>query len=120
MCRDGTKGAASETSAVEAYGEFNHFVCRYALAFVLGVWQTGVGEVERVVELVLCKWLVGRVDYGKPSVYLLDDALGCIFVGLFLYMSEVFCLRFLVAQTFFVAVEDKVVGSYAARYLLFI
>ena len=34
-------------------------------------------------------------------------------------MSEVFCLKAFVLETFLVAVEDDVVWSYASRYIFF-
>ena len=62
MGRDGAEGATAKTAAMEAYGELDHLVGRDALAFVFGMRQSGVGEVERVVELVLGKWLIGGIN----------------------------------------------------------
>ena len=43
---DGAEGATSETATVEADGELDHLVGGDAFAFVFGMGQTGVGEVE--------------------------------------------------------------------------
>ena len=46
MRTDGTEGTSAETSSMEVHGELDHVEGRDALALVLGVWQTGVREVE--------------------------------------------------------------------------
>ena len=81
--------------------------------------KAGVGKVEGVVQLVLCEGLVGRIDHSIVSVHLLNDALGGIFVGLFLYVTEVFGLCFFVSKAFFVAVQENVIGAYASWNFFF-
>ena len=45
----------------------------------------------------------------------LDDALGSIFIGLFLDVAKVLCLGFLVAESLLVTVQEDVVRTDAAR-----
>ena len=120
MGGDGAEGASAEASAVEAHGELDHLVGWDALALVLGVGQTRVGQVEGAVELVLSEWLVGGIDHGEKGLGLLYDGPRLIFVRFLLDVAEVLGLGTLVAETFLVAVEHDVVGTDAAGNLIFI
>ena len=50
---------------------------------------------------------------------LLDDALRLILIRFFLDMAEILCLCTLVAQTFFMAMQEDVIGTDAARDIVF-
>ena len=115
MGRDGAEGTTAEASAMEADGKLNHLVGRDAFAFVFGMGQTSVGEVERTVKFILGERLIGWVDDGITSIDFLDDALSGIFVGFFLDVSEVLGLCPFVAEALFVTVQEDVVGTDAAR-----
>ena len=62
MGGDGAESTSAETAPMQTYRELDHVVSRDAFSFVFGMRQTGVGEVERVVKLVLCEGLIRRVD----------------------------------------------------------
>lgn len=62
MGRDGAESTPSETASMQTYRELNHVVSRDAFSFIFWMRQTGVGEVEGVVKLVLCEGLIRWVD----------------------------------------------------------
>ena len=63
MCRYGAESASAETASVDVDRVLDHIVGRDALALVAGMWKTGVGQVERVVELFGCHGWVGSINY---------------------------------------------------------
>src|SRR5574344_593295 len=119
MGRDGAEGTTAKASSVHAHGELDHVVGRDAFATILGMGQTGVGQVEGGVKLVLGEGLVGWIDHCIFAVHLLKNALRLILVALFLYMPEVLCLCLLVLQALLMAVQDDVVGTDAPGNLSF-
>ena len=65
MSRDGAEGTTAKTATVDVYGEFYHLVGGNAFALIFGVWQTRVGQVERVVDLLGGHRWIGWVDYDE-------------------------------------------------------
>ena len=51
MGADGAEGTSTEAAAMERHTELYHLVGRDALAFVFGVGQTCIGQVEALVKL---------------------------------------------------------------------
>ncbi len=69
MCRDCAESAAAETAPVEVDAVAYHFVGRYHLALVAGMWQTGIGQVERRVDLALRHCRQHGVDFDCLVAY---------------------------------------------------
>ena len=111
MGGDGAEGASAETAAMDVDAELNHVVGGNALTLVLGVRLTGVGQVERGIELLGSHRRVGGIDDNVAVGNTLKDALGVHHVRLLLDVTEVLSLCPLVAQTLFVAVQHDVVGG---------
>ena len=118
MRTDCAESATAEASAVQIDRELNHLVSRYALALVLGMWQTGIRQVERAVEFVRGHRRIRRIDNGILVVYSLQQTLCVHLVRLLFDVPEIVCLRLLVAQTLLVAVQHDVVVANAVGYLL--
>ena len=104
---DGAESTTAEAATVETDRELDHLVGGDAFASVLGVGQTGVGEVEGSVELALREGLVGWVDDHPMVGYLLEDAACVVFVGFFFDVAEVLGLLAFVLKAGFVAVKDE-------------
>ena len=85
--------------------ELDHIVSRNAFPFVFGVRQTGVGEVEGVIQLGLGEWRIGWIDHDCLTTYALHDALSMEFVALLLNMAEVGSLLLLICQTLLMRVK---------------
>ena len=99
---------------MNVHRELNHLVGRYGLAAILGVGESRVGEVEGRIELGGRHRGVGRIHHDILLADALQQSVGMHHVRLLFDVSEVFGLRPLVAQTFFVAVQhDVVVGDVA-------
>ena len=65
---DGAERATPETAAVNIYGVLNHLIRRYGSAlFVLGMRQTGVGQVETGINLLGAHGWLRRIDH-NPAV----------------------------------------------------
>ena len=47
MSRDGAESATAEAAAMEVYRMTYHLIGRYCLAFISGMGQTGIGQVDR-------------------------------------------------------------------------
>ena len=118
MRRDCAESATAEASAMQIDRELYHLVSRYALALILRMRQSGVRQVERAVELVGCHRRIRRIDNGVLVVDSLQQSLCVHLVRLLLDMSEVFCLRLLVAQALLMAVQHYIVGANAVRNLV--
>ena len=74
---------------MQAHGKLYHLVSGNALALIFGVWQAGVGQVERTVDLLRRHRGKRRGDDQIPVAYLLEDALRVQFVALFFDVAEV-------------------------------
>ena len=118
MHGDGAEGASAEAPAMNGDGVLNHVEGRYALAFVFGVGQTGVGQLVNSIELFGGERRIGRVyddesrSLSRPlhkigGAYGLDDALGVHLVGFNLYVPDVLGLGTLGTQALFVRMEDE-------------
>ena len=108
MRTDGAEGTSPETSAMEVDGELNHIEGRDALAFVFGMRQTGIGQVERHIQLALRHRRVGRIHHHGAVASVLQDACSLVLVRFFLDEAEVLGFLLLVAQAGFVRVEHDV------------
>ena len=53
MCRDGAESTAAEAATVEIDREFDHLESRDGLSLIFRVWQTRVGEVKGMIDLLL-------------------------------------------------------------------
>ena len=120
MGRDGAESTAAEAAAMDVDAVLDHVVGRYPLALVFGVGLAGVGQVEGGVQFLRGHRRVRRVDddggpSGEPlsteAFKGLQKAVGVHHVRLLLNVAEVFGLVTLVAEAFFVAVEDYVGGN---------
>ena len=108
MGGDGTECTTAETAAMDVDGVLDHVVGRDALAFVFGMGQACVGQVERMVQLLGGEGRIGWIDDNRLPPYRLQDARSGIFVALFLDVAEVGGLLLLVSQTFFMGVKGDV------------
>ena len=108
MCRYGAEGATAEAAAVQVDGELYHVIRRYAFPLILGMRQSGVRQVERVVQLRFGQGRVGGIDYYRLPAYLLQDARSGVFVALLLDVAEVGGFFLLIFQALFVREEEDV------------
>src|SRR3712207_3906862 len=108
MGGDGTESAPAEASAMDVDGELDHVVCRNPFAFVFGMGQTRIRQVERTVELFLAHGRVGRIHHDDAVAHRLRDARRAVFVRLLFDVPEVGRLFLLVRQTFFVRIEPDI------------
>lgn len=120
MGRNGAERTSSETSPMQVYRKLDHLVRRDAFSLVFGMGQTGVGQIERMVDFILRHRRIGRIDHYIPPAGGLDDALRVVFVAFFLDMPEIFGLRLHVFQTGLMGVQDEVVGNDSAGNILLI
>ena len=97
----------------------DHLVSRYHLVLVLGVWQTGIGQVEGSIQFLGSHRGIGRVHHGVASFHLLYQSLGMYLVGFLLDMAEVFRFGPFVAQAFLMTVQDDVLFIDAFGNILF-
>ena len=99
---------------MNVHRELNHLVGGNGLAAILGVGESGVGEVEGRIELSGCHRRIGRIHDNILFADTLQQSVGMHHVRLLFDVSEILGLRPLVAQTFLVAVQyDVVVGDVA-------
>ena len=77
---DGAEGTSTETSAVDIDRELNHVVSRNTFSLVFGMRQTGIRQIERVIQFALRHGRVGRIDYYRPVACILKDARCLVFV----------------------------------------
>ena len=118
--RDGTEGASAKTATMDVHTELDHVVGGDTFPFVLRVWLTGVGKVERGVELLRGHWREGWVDDHIAAIDTLQQSLGMHHVRLLLDMAEVLSLCPFVTQTFLMAVQHDIVVGDASRNLVLI
>ena len=91
--RDGAEGTAAKAAAVQIDRKLYHLVRWNALALVLGMRQTGIGEVERAVDLLGGHRRIGRMHHHVLVARLLDEALRMQAVALLLHVAEIGRLR---------------------------
>ena len=120
MSRYCAECATAETSSVNVHTELNHFVSRYHLALVFGVWLSCVRQIVSRIYLRRTHCRVGRVHHDVLSVYFLQYALSVFFVRFLFNVSEVFRLKLLVVQAFFVRVQHNVVSLDTFWYICFL
>lgn len=106
MGRDGAETASAETTSMEVDGVLDHLVGGdVALAVVAGVREVGIGEVERVVDLLGRHWLVLGIDDDELVANFLDEPFGVPFIALLLNMVEVVGIELLVVEASLMAIE---------------
>ena len=115
MGTDCTEGATTKASTMHVDRELNHIVSRNALALIFRVRQTGVGQVERMVEFFGCHRRIRRINNGILAVNLLKQALGMHLVRFLLNMTEIVGLGLLIMQTLLMTVQNNVIRGYSAR-----
>ena len=74
-------------------GVFDHLEGWDSLAFVLGVWQSCVWQVETVIHLVGGERWVGGIDYDVEVIGLLYQAVGMESVAFFFDVTEVLGMK---------------------------
>lgn len=62
MGGDGAEGTAAETATVDVHAVLDHLVGRNAFPLVFRMRLTGIGEVERSIQLLCGHRRIGRVD----------------------------------------------------------
>ena len=110
--RDGTECASSETSTMDIDGELDHVIRRNTLALILGMWQTGIGQVERMIQLGFRQRRKRRIDHHRALRHALQHAAGFVLVALLLDVTKIRSLFALVLQALFVRVEQDVFLAY--------
>ena len=108
MGRDGAEGTSAETSAMDVDRKLNHVIRRNPLSLVFGMGQTGIGQVEGMIQFGFCHGRIRRVNHHCTLPHTLKDAAGFVLVTLLLDMTEVCSLIALVLQAHFVCIEQNV------------
>ena len=80
--------------------------------------QTGVGQVERGIQFLGGHRGIGGIDHDSLPAHGLQQPVGVHHVGFLLDVSEIFCLRLFVLQTFLVAMQHYVGVGYASWYII--
>ena len=100
--------------------ELDHLVGRNALVLVFRMGKSGVGKVERSIQLFSSHRRVGGIDHRIYTINFLKQPLGVPLVGFLLNMPEVLGLCLLVSKAFFVAMKDDVVALKTVWNLFFL
>src|SRR5690554_347168 len=105
---------------MKVYRKLDHLVRGYMFPAIFRVRKTGIGEVERSVDLFLCHWWAGRVYHQGLVGYFLEDSGRRESVRLLFNDTEVSRLFSLIAQAFLVRKErnlfiERVFGNLIFR-----